>query len=297
MDNTFTEFTGAGNLPFVRIANQAAVAEICLMGGHITSYVPQNQQELFFISEKSNFKAGMPIRGGVPLCWPWFGAPAPELQCDQILHGFARQSMWSIAKTTPISDEESAIVLVLKSTPESMQLWAHSFYLELEVVVGKKLQIRLATTNTGNTTFTYSQALHHYFNIGDIHQLRVVGFDGLSFFDKAPMATPPVENPQVGDITFRCETDRIYHHHTADAVIVDPVLQRQIRISKANSDTSVVWNPWIAKAQRMADFGDEEYLRMVCVESGNVTYDSRTLAPGEKHTLEATIAIEPLCHD
>ena len=287
--------TGQGGLPKVCIQNDAAYAEICLMGAHVLSYRPAGQDDVLFLSELSSFgQTGPAIRGGVPVCWPWFGPPnREELPNATTSHGFVRQFIWEYLGHQEVSALRTDVTLVLRDSPESRAIWPHSFELRLNVSVGATLEMNLETVNTGNTPFAYAQALHSYFSIGDISQVRIEGFDGLKFIDKAP-ATPPAPNPQCGEIAITEETDRIYLGHAGVAAIADPVKKRKIVIAKSGSNTSVVWNPWIAKAHRMPDFGDEEYYRMLCVETCNVADDAVLLAPGERHSLVAAIAVYPM---
>ena len=287
--------TGQGGLPKVCIQNEAACAEICLMAAHVLSYHANGQEDVFFVSEQSSFgQTGPAIRGGVPVCWPWFGPPnREELPNATTSHGFVRQFIWEYLGSRCVSARRTDVTFVLRDSPESRAIWPYSFELRMNVGVGDTLEMNLETSNTGNMPFTYAQALHSYFSIGDISQTRIEGFDGLEFIDKAP-ANPPAPNPQRGDIAITEETDRIYLGHSGSAVIVDPAKRRKITIAKSGSNTSVVWNPWIAKAHRMPDFGDEEFHRMLCVETCNVADDAVSLAPGESHSLAATIAVCPM---
>lgn len=285
---------GRGGLPEVHIQNDAARAEISLMGAHVLSYQPVGEAEVLFLSAQSNYsQTGPAIRGGVPVCWPWFGpANRDALPNATTSHGFARQMMWELTDRREVSPRRTEVTLTLRDTPESLAIWPHRFELRLTVSVGATLELSLTTTNSDDAPFTIAQALHTYFAIGDVNTVSVDGFDGLEFIDKAP-ATPPASNPQPGTIRITEETDRIYLGHKGRAVISDPAMKRRIVIDKSNSRTSVVWNPWVAKSQRMADFGDEEFHRMLCVETCNVADDAVTLAPGSSHTLAAAISVCP----
>lgn len=291
MSNSFTESIGPGGLPVVEIRNNAATARICLMGAHVLSYTPAGQEDLLFISEKSEYsQTGKAIRGGVPICWPWFGPAAQSgVPGATTAHGFIRQFMWKFAGVREISDRMTAATFTISDSPESLAIWPHKFMLTLEVVVGDTLTLTLITTNTGDQEFTIAQALHTYFSVGEIERTIVCGFENLKFIDKAP-ATPPAPNPQQDFIDFTAETDRVYLNANGEAVILDPVKHREIHIAKTNSDTGVVWNPWINKSRNMPDFGDEEYHRMVCVEVCNVDYDAPAIAPGASHALSTTIS-------
>ena len=285
--------TGRGGLPEVHISNDAACAQISLMGAHVLSYRPSGEGEVLFLSEHSNYaQTGPAIRGGVPVCWPWFGpANREELPNATTSHGFARQMMWEVVGSHTPSARRSGVELELRDSDASRSIWPHRFSLRLLVSVGATLELTLTTVNTDGSPFTIAQALHTYFAISDIHSVAIEGFDGLEFIDKAP-ASPPAPNPQRGAIRVTEETDRIYLGHSGRAVIRDLGAKRRIVIDKSSSRTSVVWNPWIAKAHRMPDFGDQEYLRMLCVETCNVAGDAVTLAPGGSHSLAAVIGVQ-----
>ena len=265
------------------------------MGAHVLSYVPAGHREVLFLSEKSEYTpSGKPIRGGIPLCWPWFGpAEASRVPGATTAHGFIRQEMWSLASWKESGDSVTEVLLEAQDTEGTRRVWPHAFRVSLRVRLGERLELALSTVNVGQEAFSYEEALHTYYAVGDCRALSIHGFQGCAFRDKAP-ATPPAPNPQPGEITITEETDRVYFHCPGEAVITDSVMGRRIRIAKEGSDTGVVWNPWIAKSRRMPDFGDEEYRNMVCVENANVDYDGRHLEPGQAHVLKVSIAVESL---
>ena len=295
MEEQVQFMTGQGGLPKIGIQNDAACAEVCLMGAHVLSYCPVGQEEVLFLSKHSEFaQTGPAIRGGVPVCWPWFGPPnTKELPNAKTSHGFVRQYMWEVDEFRLVSPRRTEVTLLLRDSPASRAIWPYSFELRMKISVGATLEMSLETVNTGDIPFTFAQALHSYFSIGEVSQVRIKGLDGLKFIDKAP-ATPPAPNPQQGEIAITEETDRIYLGHEGQAIIVDPVKHREIVIDKSNSNTSVVWNPWVAKSQRMPDFGDEEFHQMLCVETCNVADDAVLLSPGRHHSLAATISVRPI---
>lgn len=288
-----TLLNGRGGLPEIHIQNEAAHCEISLMGAHLLSFIPAGRREVFFLSEKSEYSTtGKAIRGGIPVCWPWFGpADKEKVPAATTAHGFIRQCLWRLVSWKELSAEATEVVLAVNDDEATRRIWPHAFELRLEVKVGKRLELALTTTNTGDAPFAFEEALHTYYAVGDCREISITGFDGCESLDKAP-ANPPAANPQKGEVTIAAETDRVYCHCPGEAVIRDPVMGRSIRISKENSDTGVVWNPWIDKSRRMPDFGDREYLGMVCVENCNVGYDGRVLAPGESHSLRVSIGVE-----
>ena len=267
----------------LQIVNPLATAEISLYAGHVMSYAPVGQTDLLWMSQHSYWEVGKPIRGGIPVCWPWFGAG----ENGRPAHGLARISPWSLASVTELPTGETVIVMTLADTPATRALWDHAFRLELTVSVGKTLQLTLSTTNPETAAFEIAEALHTYFTIGDIARVAISGFDGCSYLDSLTGKT----ERQHGDITFSSETDRAYYDPPAVTTIIDPVLKRQIANCRGNSTMSVVWNPWIAKSQRMSDFGDSEYLGMLCMETANVRDRKISVPAGATHRMTAEIKL------
>ena len=282
--------TGNGNLPVVLIENNAATATIYLHGAHVASYIPKaSGKDLLWMSSDSLFEIDKPLRGGIPICWPWFGKPNPvENPGAALQHGFARSFDWSVKGVNYIDEDTTSVTLVLYSTVDSMKLYPYCFRAELEVIVGKTLKLNLTTFNTGLAPMRITQAMHTYFAVGDINQTEVLGFDGISYIDTVPGAAE-VNCTQSGSIAFNCEVDRIYEDFSGTAIIDDKANSRKIVVKKSNSNTSVVWNPWINKAAAMADYNNDGYLSMVCVETCNITKDAQFIAPGESWTLSTEI--------
>lgn len=279
---------GPGGLTIAEISNEAATASIALQGAHVLSFQPHGQQPVLWVSSDSYFAAGKPIRGGIPVCWPWFanhptdpGKPA---------HGFARISQWNILGSEVISAGVTRLRLGLTDTAATLALWPHPFQLELTVTVGSALQVELLIRNPGETAFTCTDALHSYFSISNSAGITITGLEGVAYLDKVAGYQ---RREQIGPITISGETDRVYLDTSADCLIVDPGWQRQIRVAKQGSRTTVVWNPWIEKAEQMADFGAEEYRQMVCVETANAANEIITVPAGREHRLQTTISLEP----
>ena len=286
--------TGAGGLTYADIDNDGGRATICLQGAHVVSFRPKSQQEpVVWVSDAAKFAAGKSIRGGAPVCWPWFGPHASE--AGYPAHGFARTVVWDVIGSRKRNDAKTELTLQLAETPQTRAQWPHPTRLTLTVVVGEKLDMRLATTNTGDVPFQIGEALHTYFHISDIGAVSVMGLESTTCHDK-------VENfatrKQSGAIGFTGEVDRVYVNTPADCVIVDPGLKRRIRIAKSGSQSTVVWTPWTEKAEKMGDLGQGKsgagWREMVCVESGNAMDNVVTVAPGETHTLAVSYCVEPL---
>jgi D-hexose-6-phosphate mutarotase len=280
---------GPGELgPVARVANRHATASIALHGAHVTAFQPRGQQPVLWVSAKSAFRPAKAIRGGIPICWPWFADHPTDP--TKPAHGFVRTARWTVAGTEAAADGATRIRLALADDETTRALWPHRFELELAVTVGRSLDVTLAIRNTGDAAFTSGGALHSYFTVGDVTQVAIRGLDGRTYVDKVDRLARKVQH---GVVRIAGETDRVYLDTTAECVIDDPVLRRRITVAKAGSRSTVVWNPWRAKAASMADFGDDEYPGMVCVETANAGDDVVAVPAGGRHVLRTTIGVEP----
>ena len=277
--------SGEGGLTRLRIKSTAADAEVYLHGGHVARFDPRDQPPVLFMSGMSQFAAGKPIRGGVPICFPWFGPNADDPKAPA--HGFARLMEWNVESVTQ-RDGAVSVVLSLTSSDQTKALWPADFSAEYTVTVGSELHLSLAVKNTGNAPIKFEEALHTYFTIGNINVVSIEGLAGTTYIDKMNNAarTPQGAEP----IRFSGETDRVYLATQSTCTVHDPALGRQIRIAKSGSEATVVWNPWINKSKTMADFGDEEWPGMVCVETCNVGDHAVPLSPNATHTMTAMIS-------
>ncbi len=273
-----TIITGEGGLTAFRVDTAWSEAEIYQHGAHVTRFRKKNEAPLLFTSAASEYQADKPIRGGVPLIFPWFG-PREGMAA----HGFARLAEWELSETRLMPDGSVRLHFRLPCEDE--------FEVVFIITVAKTLTMEFAVTNTGSSDFTFESCLHTYFQTGDIHRIEVAGLKGAGYLDSLT-ATRHEETAET--IRFTAETDRIYQDTAATIEIHDPELRRIIRIHKSGSNSTVVWNPWIDKSKRMPDFGDDEYLHMVCVESGNVKENSITLKPGEQSVMEVVLESLPL---
>lgn len=276
-------FEGQGGLPFIRASNAKANALISVYAGQVLAYRPAGKAEdLMFLSEKAYYQAGKAIKGGVPICWPWFG-PDPEGK-GRPAHGFVRNRMWDVVDTAVTVNGETRIVLGLTDTPETRSIWPHAFVLRLEINIGEKLDLALVTRNSGDQPFTITQAFHTYFGVGDIHQTSVSGLEGKSFIDKVDGGQQKIQS---GAVTINAEVDRIYLDVANELVIHDAARKRNVRITSQGSRSAVVWNPWAKIASEMADLQDDDYLRLLCVETTNAASDVVTIQPGSEFRLTA----------
>ncbi|MFZ3173253.1 MAG: D-hexose-6-phosphate mutarotase, partial [Thiobacillus sp.] len=286
--------SGAGGLTYVDIDNHGGRATICLQGAHVVSFRPKSQQEpVVWVSDAAKFAPGKSIRGGAPVCWPWFGAHAAE--AGYPAHGFARTVDWEVTGTRRRNDAKTEITLQLVESEQTRAQWPHPTRLTLTVVVGDKLEMQLSTTNLGDAPVQIGEALHTYLHISDIAAVKVSGLEGSDYHDKVDNFA---RKQQRGDIAFGGEVDRVYVDTPADCVIEDAGLKRRIRIAKSGSLSTIVWTPWTEKADKMGDMGKGKsgagWREMVCVESANAMDNIVTVAPGETHTLAVTYSVEAL---
>jgi D-hexose-6-phosphate mutarotase len=284
---TFKE--GPGGLVAVEVANIQGTATIALQGAHVLTWAPRGQQSVIWFSRAAKFLPGKSIRGGVPVCWPWFGPHATEASFPT--HGFARTVPWEVIGTQAVADRATRLDFRLVQSEATRVLWPHASSLECYITVGAVLEIDLVTRNLGSSPITIGDALHTYFEVSDVRNITIHGLEGCPYLDKIDGGKRKLQS---GPITIKAETDRIYLNSTADCLIDDPGLERRICIGKRGSCSSVVWNPWIEKASKMGDFGDNGYLNMVCLESTNAADDVVAIPPGGTHRLWVRYSVESL---
>lgn len=270
----------------IDIDNRHCTASIAMQGAHLMRWTPKGEQPVIWMSPVAKLAHGKSIRGGVPICWPWFGAHATESSFGG--HGFARTGAWDVIGTEALEDGSTQISFAIAEI--NREQWPHQAPAEIHMTIGHVLEMELATENQGDQAITVGDALHTYFCVSDAGAITITGLDGCDYIDKVGPAT---RKKQQGDITIDSEVDRIYLDQGQDVVIEDPGLNRNIRIEKQGSHSTIVWNPWIDKTLKMGDFGsDDGYLGMVCVESANADEDVVALAPGELHSLWVRYSVE-----
>lgn len=279
---------GPGGQPVVEVCNQSATATIVLQGAHLIAWAPNGEQQVIWLSQDAKFAKGKSIRGGVPVCWPWFGPH--DSNKDFPAHGYARMVPWEVTEAS--TDQGiTRIGFRIVQDEKAKAMWPHDCELEMVYSIGKKLGIQLRTRNTGNQAFVIGEALHTYFEVGDVSRMTIDGLEGCPYLDKVDNFK---RKQQSGAVSINEEVDRIYLESAADCVINDPVMQRRIRIEKQGSQSTIVWNPWIEKANQMGDLGPNGYLKMICVESANAAEDVVNIAPGKEHCLSVSYSIEVL---
>ncbi len=272
---------GNGDLPMLNVTTEWSSAEIYLHGAHVTHFQRKNEPPLLFLSQVSQFAADKPIRGGIPMILPWFGPRE-----GQPMHGFARTSAWELKQIVPAKD--GSITLHFQLTAQETAGFP-PFTADYLVTVSDTLTLQLSVTNNSkDKEMTFEECLHTYFHVGDISAVSITGLKGASYLDKVDGFTQKTETADA--IKVSSEMDRVYQDTTSTVKIHDANLHRKIIVEKQNSASTVVWNPWIAKAQAMSDFGDNEFRNMVCVESGNVGKNKITLAPGKSFSFGVTLS-------
>ena len=276
---------GKGNLPLVRIASSTASGEMYLHGAHVTAWKPAGAQDVLYISPRSLYQDGKAIRGGVPVCFPWFGDKKDDPEAPA--HGFVRTKAWHLDS---IAQDGDAVVVSMftESSKSTQKLWPHDFRLMHRVTFGAELVLELIVTNAGSAPFIFEEALHAYYKVKDAPKSRVAGLNGVHYLDKTDKFR---EKKQTGDIAIEAETDRVYLNTATPLELNDPVLQRKITVAKENSRTTVVWNPWQQKAAEMKDLGADQWKSMLCIEVTNVGDYAVELQPGEKHTMRAKVSV------
>lgn len=279
--------------PVLHVQHRNATCTIALHGAHVMEWMPAHSDPVLYMSPQAVFELGKPIRGGIPVCWPWFG---PHADSSKPAHGFVRTMLWEFdrARETP---EGVDIVLKLQDSNETRALWPFAFETRLHVSMGLELSVGLEVTNTDSKPWTMSAALHSYFSVGDVRQITLHGLHGTQYVEGR---LSPDKRPQDGPLVIDQEVDRLYASDAA-VIVDDPVMQRELRIEKAGSLSTVVWNPWIEKSTRLSDLPDEAYPEFVCVETTNTGDDTVTLEPGESHLLFTRLCVrslkEPSMHD
>nr|WP_319555085.1 D-hexose-6-phosphate mutarotase [uncultured Vibrio sp.] len=268
----------------VRIIHDKATAGIALHGGHVVSYKPQGQEDLIWMSEKAIFDGKAALRGGIPVCWPWFGRIAAPA------HGFARTTEWELIEHR--ENEQGVIVeLALFPSEETHQIWPHMFEARLLVEVGNELKVTLKVLNIDDEAWTFSGALHTYLNVGDVLQTQTSGM-GSEYIDSLKDG----EVCQGGEVLQLTDTiDRVYTQPEAQILVKDPVFKRTLSVENHGHNSAVLWNPWAEGAQSMADMADNGYQTMLCVESAlhaSNLDQGKSLQPGESYELVTVVSAQ-----
>jgi len=273
-------------LPRLAIGTDACTGVMCLHGAHVLAWQPADAQPVLFQSGRSHLGPGQPIRGGVPVIFPWFG-PHPS-DANLPMHGLLRTRSWELADIKALGDSVT-VAMTIASDAEMQRLWPGDFAARLTATFDRELHLVFEVGNTGAEPFDFEQALHTYFVVGDVRKIGIRGLAGATYIDKVDGFARKTEGLE--PIAIAGETDRVYVDTEADCILEDAALGRTITVKKTGSRSTVVWNPWIEKAARMPDFGEDEWTHMVCIETANAAANRRTLEPGQKHEMTVTLGV------
>ncbi len=261
----------------------SAQGEMYLHGGHVTSWIPSGAGEVLYCSPHSLWKDGKAIRGGVPICFPWFGDKADNSAAPA--HGFVRTKAWEL-ESIAAEDENVSVSMFTASGDDTRTWWPYDFRLVHRATFGTQLKLELVVSNTGATPFVIEEALHAYFRVGDVETAVVNGLDATGFIDKTDQHKRKNHN---GPLRFSGETDSVFLNTRHPIDLTDTAQQRRVALTKQNSLTTVVWNPWAEKSRGMSDLGDGEWRKFVCIETSNVADYAVHLAPGQRHVMSVVM--------
>jgi len=277
---------GNGGLARVHITGAFGEGEMYLHGAHVTSWKPAGNDEVLFISTKSRWLEGQAIRGGIPICFPWFRGKADNPHAPA--HGFVRTKMWQLESIME-SENGVAVTMFTQSDEHTRKWWPGEFRLVHRATFGSELRLELVCMNTGTTPFRFEEALHTYNRIANIHDAQLQGLDRVTYLDNTESNK---EKTQRGDVLIASPTDSAYRNTQNQVDLLDPNKKRRIRLRKEHSLSTVVWNPWSEGAARLQDLGDGEWRQFLCIEASNILDAAINLAPGQEHKIAAVLTVE-----
>jgi glucose-6-phosphate 1-epimerase len=280
--------SGRGSQPKITVGTELASAEIYLFGAQITRFQPHGAAPVLFLSRASCFDGRKPIRGGIPLVFPWFGprADMPNLPP----HGFARTRNWDIESCDARADGSVRIVLTSHNDEATLRLWPHAFSLRYIVIISRVLDVTLEVRNCSDSDARFEDAMHTYLAVGDVRSISVEGLDGAEYIDRADGEKRKKENAKI--VGLSGETDRLYLSTAARVTVRDPAMQRTIVIEKERSGATVVWNPWKDKSAQMKDLAPDDWQTMVCVETANARDSAIQLPVNATHRMSTRIGLD-----
>jgi len=277
-------FDQQGKLSVITVENDFATAKITPYGANVLSFIPRsprNMADLLWVSPTAVFDGSQPVRGGIPICWPWFGKHASDSTLPA--HGFVRNMLWQLDQVNHLESGATELSFSIESSDESLKIWPYLFHLQLVVTVAESLTLRLVTTNLSDHTMVLTEAFHSYFKVGDASKVTVSGLEGSVHIDTLSAMKRSVQTKK---LFLSPPMDSVFLNHAVDAKIDDVVLSRQISVRKQGSSSTVVWNPGSEIVKGFKDISNEAWPEFLCVESGNVFEDVVTLLAGEKHELK-----------
>ena len=289
----FLVFERAGELVRAQVTLPSCEATVYLHGAHLTHWKPANQADVLFLSERSDMAPGKAIRGGIPVCFPWFGPDALGRDGGKAgpSHGFARLQEWTFAFAA-LAGDKLHLTLTLGPSEMSRSMGFDDFRAAYEMVFGgDTLTLRLTVANSGGKAMEFEEALHTYFAVGDVREAPITGLESAKFLDKTDGMKE--KTGPAGPLTLTAWTDRVYPANTAATTIADERNKRTIRLDKLNSRTTVVWNPYPEATAKVNDLAPDAWPGFLCVETANTGTDGVTLTPGGVHTMELMVSVAP----
>ncbi len=275
------------DLVYITVSNRFADAEICLYGAHVMSYRPHSTLDILWLSPLSNFEAGKPIRGGIPVCFPWFGPHKTDP--EKPLHGFGRLMNWDVVETKILPTDETMVRLQLCSSAETKAYWPFDFCAEMGIKIGQKLVVSLKVTNTSAQAFEYSCALHSYFYLSAIENITIEGLENTRYYNQLQPGDYVQEDAELK--ISQAET-RHYLNTEEPCIISDSIFRRRIKVEKTGSRVTTVWNPWQETCATIGDMPDNAWETFVCIEAVNAFDDTIKLLPQETHEISALIGLD-----
>ncbi len=298
MNPVFCQTVKIDQLEAIKVEHPLFTATLLLQGAQLIEFTPSSSNSnLLWLSDTVEYKQGKPLRGGIPICWPWFGNMdknpteiQQQIQGEASAHGFVRSIPWQVHSITE-SCHQVEIILQLTNNQQTQTLWPFEFNLQARFIFTNTLKVELTTTNTGAKTFAISQALHTYFPTDDITKTYIHNAHGSRYIDALDNWK---EKKQDGRIRFSEETDRLYFFNadkldTYELRIESP--SKQLVLKNTHSQSAVIWNPWIEKSKRLSQFSPQDYQRMYCIETANVMSDHKILTPNQQQTLKFELSL------
>ena len=273
-----------GTVAVLEAAGGTAV--VAIQGAQVLSWKPAGHSDVLWLSPVAKLGTGKAVRGGIPVCWPWFG-PHPT-DATKPAHGVVRAATWRVIGSAA-SAGRARLVLAFDTSSVETSLWPLRAVAEIEITVAECLTVALTTENKSAADIALTQALHTYLAVSDVGEVLVAGLDGRPYIDQLDVNARPVQG---GSLAIDREIDRIYQDSPDEIVVTDRGVNREIRVAKSGSLSTVVWNPWIEKAARLGDMGENGHRRMLCVETANAGANVMTLAPRARHRLVTELSVK-----
>jgi glucose-6-phosphate 1-epimerase len=279
---------GEAGIPKVHVTAPQCNGEMQLHGAQVTSWKPAGAEEAIFLSRQARWEEGKAIRGGIPVCFPWFRAKADDSRAPA--HGVVRTKIWTLESVEQNADGIT-VSMSTQSDPDTRRWWPADFRALHRVTFGSELRLELTVSNTGANPFRFEEALHTYYRVGDVRKVRVRGLDRVTYLDNTDSNKKKKQN---GDVVISSPTDNAYMNTQNPLQLIDPVLNRSIQVTKQHSDSTVIWNPWAEGARALSDLGDDEWQDMVCVEGSNILENAVELATSADHKITVTMTVNSL---